>query len=69
MNALEQIQQASHVIDSNVSALKDDYGLMSQNILAQLRNLVEVVAFALDNIGKPYYDYSDIGVSLKILTE
>ena len=65
MNALEQIQQASLVIDTNVSALKDNYGLMSQNILAQLRNLVEVVAFALDNIGKPYYDYSDIGVSLK----
>ncbi len=65
MDKKEQILEAASVIDSNISALKDNYGLMSQNILAQLRNLVEGGAVALNNITNPYYQYNDISSALR----
>ncbi len=67
MNTIEQLQQASSAIDDNISALQDNYGLMSQNILAQLRNLVEGIAIALYDKIKPYYEYNDIGNALRAI--
>lgn len=67
MNTIEQLQQASSAIDDNISALQDNYGLMSQNILAQLRNLVEGIAIALYDKIKPYYEYNDISNALRAI--
>ena len=43
----EQIYSASEAISQNIEALPDNRGLLSQNILSQLRNLVESVAVRL----------------------
>ena len=43
----EQIQSAADAISSNIAALGDDRALLAQNILSQLRNLVEGVAVRL----------------------
>lgn len=64
MNTIEQLIQTSAAIDGNIKALKENYGLMSQNILAQLRNFVEVIAIALNDNFKTYYEYKDINNAL-----
>lgn len=43
----EQIQSAANAISSNIAALGHDRPLLAQNILSQLRNLVEGVAVRL----------------------
>jgi len=43
----EQIQSADEVICHNIESLADQRALLSQNILAQLRNLVEGVVVLL----------------------
>jgi hypothetical protein len=43
----EQIQSADEVICQNIDSLTDQRALLSQNVLAQLRNLVEGVAVRL----------------------
>jgi hypothetical protein len=40
----DQIKSANDAICDNIQSLSDQRGLLSQNILAQLRNLVEAVA-------------------------
>ena len=46
---LVQIQNADTVICQNIEALKDQRKILSQNILSQLRNLVEGIAVALQS--------------------
>ncbi|WP_349928333.1 ATP-dependent RecD-like DNA helicase [Acinetobacter sp. A1-4-2] len=46
---LIQIQNADTVICQNIEALKDQRKILSQNILSQLRNLVEGIAVALQS--------------------
>jgi len=42
-----QIQSVDETICRNIEALTDDRALLSQNILSQLRNLVEGIAVLL----------------------
>jgi hypothetical protein len=44
----EQIQSADEAICRNIESLADERALLSQNVLSQLRNLVEGVAVRLD---------------------
>ncbi len=41
---LNQILNINQVISQNINTLTDDRGFLSQNILSQLRNLIEGVA-------------------------
>lgn len=61
----EQIQSAADAISSNIAALSHDRGLLAQNILGQLRNLVEGVAVRL-HAGRPdvEFDYALVGVAI-----
>lgn len=43
----QQIQSAASAISSNITALRHDRALLAQNILSQLRNLIEGVAVRL----------------------
>jgi hypothetical protein len=43
----DQIQSADEAICENIGSLADQRALLSQNVLAQLRNLVEGVAVRL----------------------
>ena len=43
----EQIQSSADAISANIEALGHDRALLAQNILSQLRNLVEGVAVRL----------------------
>ncbi|MEY8371028.1 ATP-dependent RecD-like DNA helicase [Aerococcaceae bacterium 50-4] len=56
----KSISAADRAICQNISYIKDDRGMLSQNILSQLRNLVESVTMKIlsdDNDINPY-DYS-----------
>jgi hypothetical protein len=61
----EQIQSASEAISGNIHALTDQRGLLSQNVLAQLRNLVEGVAVHL-HVGSANaeFNYQAIGLGI-----
>jgi hypothetical protein len=61
----EQIQGADDVICGNIASLSDQRELLSQNVLAQLRNLVEGVAVLL-HAGQPTdeYNYATIDPAL-----
>ena len=48
----QQIQSASAVIDQNIESLSQQRALLSQNILSQLRNLVEGAAVLISS-GSP----------------
>ncbi|WP_455121192.1 ATP-dependent DNA helicase [Rothia aeria] len=69
MNSIdEQIRSADEVITQNISNLADNRGLLSQNILSQLRNLVEGVASKLKykiEHQDGEYEYSMIKEGLK----
>jgi hypothetical protein len=55
--AEEQIQGADEVICQNIASLSEQRALLSQNVLAQLRNLVEGVAVRL-HAGRPGAEFS-----------
>lgn len=61
----EHIQSTDAAICKNIELLTDQRDLLSQNILAQLRNLVEGVAVQLQS-GSSYteFDYEAIGLGL-----
>lgn len=63
--AREQILSASDAISKNIASLATQRALLSQNILAQLRNLVEGVAVLL-HTGSPHstFDYAAIKAAL-----
>lgn len=61
----EHLQSTDEAITSNIASLPDQRELLSQNVLAQLRNLVEGVAVRL-HLGSAdaEYDYPAIGLGL-----
>ncbi len=61
----EQIQNADSAICRNIELLADQRGLLSQNVLAQIRNLVEGVSVRLyKNSPNADFNYSDVSHSL-----
>jgi hypothetical protein len=61
----EQIEGAASAISSNIVALGHDRPLLAQNILSQLRNLVEGVAVRLHaGRGDLQFQYSDVGPAM-----
>ncbi|GAA2394634.1 ATP-dependent RecD-like DNA helicase [Gordonia cholesterolivorans] len=61
----QQIQSAANAISSNISALSHDRALLAQNILSQLRNLVEGVAVRLHaGRGDVEFQYSAVGAAM-----
>ena len=68
MSSVEaHLRSVDGVICSNISALSDDRGLLSQNMLSQLRNLVEGVAVLIrTKDGSTEHDYAAIEAGLKI---
>lgn len=61
----EQIQSAATAISSNIAALGHDRALLAQNILSQLRNLVEGVAVRLEaGRGDIEFQYSLVGSAI-----
>ncbi|MBT0773724.1 AAA family ATPase [Kineosporia sp. J2-2] len=62
----EQILRADQAISLNIAALTDQRALLSQNVLAQLRNLVEGAAvLAHRNQPEAVFDYEAIEAALK----
>lgn len=61
----KQIQSADEAICRNIESLADQRALLSQNVLSQLRNLVEGVVVRL-HTGLPdaEFDYQDVGPGL-----
>lgn len=58
----EQVRSADSVIVQNIETLTDDRGFLSQNILGQLRNLVEgLIVWASQTSGSGPFDYSEVG--------
>lgn len=65
---VEQIQNADRNICDNIAALSGERGLLSQNILAQLRNLVEGVAVLLNSATlDSTFDYAAIDPALSFV--
>lgn len=61
----QQIESAASAISSNVAALSHDRPLLAQNILSQLRNLVEGVAVRLHvGRGDGEFQYSMVGAAI-----
>jgi energy-coupling factor transporter ATP-binding protein EcfA2 len=61
----EHIQSANEAICQNIASLTDQRDLLSQNVLAQLRNLVEGVAVRLQlGTSNAEYNYPAIGSGL-----
>ncbi len=58
----QQIQSAADAISSNIAALRHDRALLAQNILSQLRNLVEGIAVRLHaGSGDGQFHYGLVG--------
>jgi hypothetical protein len=65
MKISEQIQNADKAICQNIKLLSDQRALLSLNILAQLRNLVEGVAVCLQNgSSDAEFSYDAIGLGM-----
>ncbi|WKG08215.1 ATP-dependent RecD-like DNA helicase [Nocardia sp. PE-7] len=61
----QQIQSAASAISSNIIALSHDRALLAQNILSQLRNLVEGVAVRLHaGRGDVEFQYAAVGAAM-----
>ena len=61
----QQITSAANAISSNIAALGHDRALLAQNILSQLRNLVEGVAVRLHaGRGDVDFQYSAVGAAI-----
>lgn len=64
----EQVRAADGVICRNLANPVDDRGFISQNVLAQLRNLVEgLVLWAHRNDSSTQFDYSQLGPALDMV--
>lgn len=58
----QQVRSADSVICDNIARAGDDRGFLSQNVLAQLRNLVEgLVVWAHLNDGSAAFHYDQVG--------
>lgn len=63
-----QIQSSDRAICSNIASLADQRALLSQNILAQLRNLVEgVIVLVHTGTLDAEFDYADVGPGLSFV--
>jgi hypothetical protein len=63
-----QIRSVDETICTNIETLRDNRGLLSQNMLSQLRNLVEGVAVLVHTRdGNTEYDYEAIKAGLKFI--
>lgn len=61
----EHIRSIDEAICQNIASLTDQRGLLSQNLLAQLRNLVEGVAVRLQvGTSDAAYDYPAVGLGM-----
>lgn len=61
----QQIESAASAISANIAALGHDRPLLAQNILSQLRNLVEGVAVRLHaGRGDAEFQYSAVGAAM-----
>jgi energy-coupling factor transporter ATP-binding protein EcfA2 len=60
----EQIQSAANAISRNIAALGNNRPLLAQNILSQLRNLVEGVAVRLHKGGDIDFQYLLVGPAI-----
>ncbi|MFI5035584.1 MAG: ATP-dependent RecD-like DNA helicase [Acidimicrobiales bacterium] len=61
----EQLRSADQAICGNITVLSDDRALLSQNLLAQLRNLVEAVAVRIHlGDGTSEFDYDVVGAAM-----
>jgi hypothetical protein len=61
----EQIKSAADAISSNIAALSNDRALLAQNILSQLRNLVEGVAVRLHaGRGDEEFQYAKVAAAI-----
>jgi len=66
----QQIRATDKVISRNIGALSDERGLLSQNILGQLRNLVEGVAVLLESGSwDAAFDYMAIESGLEFISK
>lgn len=64
----QQVQSVDGVICQNLSSLLDNRGFLSQNLLAQLRNLVEgLVVWAHLNDGSAEFRYDRVGPALDVV--
>jgi len=62
----QQVHGASSVIVNNIAVLTTNRGFLSQNILSQLRNLVEgLIVWAANSKPLAEFDYSDVGSASK----
>lgn len=61
----QQIHSSANAISSNIASLKGDRALLAQNILSQLRNLVEGVMVYLEaGKGDAEFDYASVGPAI-----
>jgi hypothetical protein len=61
----DQLRSVDDAVSGNIAALGDDRALLSQNLLAQLRNLVEAVAVRVQlGIGTSEFSYEAVGPAL-----
>ncbi|WP_067903238.1 AAA family ATPase [Nocardia vaccinii] len=64
----QQVRDADSVICQNLDSLTDDRGFLSQNVLAQLRNLVEgLIAWAHLNDPSAEFHYDRVGPALDLV--
>ncbi|AKE01170.1 helicase (plasmid) [Rhodococcus erythropolis] len=61
----QQVQSANGVICQNIASLSDDRGFLSQNLLSQLRNLLEgLIVWAHLNDPSAEFHYNQVGPAL-----
>lgn len=64
----EQVRSASDVIVKNIDSLTSDRGFLSQNVLGQLRNLVEgLIVWSANSKPSAVFDYSDVGPASNVV--
>lgn len=64
----EQVRDASDVIVKNIDSLTSDRGFMSQNVLQQLRHLVEgLIVWAANGKPAAVFDYSEVGAATAVV--
>lgn len=64
----QQVRSVDGVVCQNIASVSDDRGFLSQNLLAQLRNLVEgLVVWAHLNDGSAEFRYDQVGPALEVV--
>lgn len=64
----QQVRSADSVIVQNIETLTDDRGFLSQNVLSQLRNLVDgLIVWAARSDRSIEFDYSEVGPASDIV--